>query len=322
MIAGVRARFPSGGPVSVTVVGSLNEDVLVAVGRLPGRGETVIGRDATLAPGGKGANQAAAAGRLGPGVHMVGRVGQDPAGDRQLAALADSRVNVGRVHRSPGVPTGSATIAVEDGTGENLIVVVPGCERRADPGGRRRGLGAPGDRAAAAARGADGHGVGRCPGGHRHGRPDPGSPAAAAAGAARPRGRPGAQRARARAAGRRRARRAPAGRTGRARPLGGRPAPSSSRWAPAGRWSCRSTARRCCRLHRRWRRWTRPARGTASAVPWPRRWPVGHRCPTRCATRSPPPPCPPPARARAGPSPTTPRSGRLFPQVPAAVPVD
>jgi ribokinase len=112
--------------VSVTVVGSLNEDVLVAVARLPGRGETVIGRSAALAPGGKGANQAAAAGLLGPGVHMVGRVGQDPAGDRQLAALAEARVNVGRVHPTPGVPTGSATIPVEDGTGENLIVVVPG----------------------------------------------------------------------------------------------------------------------------------------------------------------------------------------------------
>jgi ribokinase len=112
--------------VSVTVVGSLNEDVLVAVGRLPGRGETVIGRSTALVPGGKGANQAAAAGLLGPGVHMVGRVGQDPAGDRQLAALAEVRVNVGRVLRTPRVPTGSATIPVEDGTGENLIVVVPG----------------------------------------------------------------------------------------------------------------------------------------------------------------------------------------------------
>jgi ribokinase len=112
--------------VSVTVVGSLNEDVLVAVERLPGRGETVIGRSAVLAPGGKGANQAAAAGRLGPGVHMVGRVGEDPAGDRQLAALAGSRVNVSRVHRTRGAVTGSATIAVEEGSGENLIVVVPG----------------------------------------------------------------------------------------------------------------------------------------------------------------------------------------------------
>ncbi|MGZ4641401.1 MAG: ribokinase [Blastococcus sp.] len=119
--------------MSVTVVGSLNEDVLIAVGRLPGRGETVIGSAAALAPGGKGANQAAAAGRLGPGVHMVGRVGADPAGDRQLAALADSRVNVGRVHRTPGVPTGSATIPVEEGSGENLIVVVPGANAELRP---------------------------------------------------------------------------------------------------------------------------------------------------------------------------------------------
>jgi ribokinase len=119
--------------VSVTVVGSLNEDVLVAVGRLPGRGETVIGRSAVLAPGGKGANQAAAAGRLGPGVQMVGRVGEDPAGDRQLAALAESGVDAGRVRRTPGVPTGSATIPVEESTGENLIVVVPGANAALTP---------------------------------------------------------------------------------------------------------------------------------------------------------------------------------------------
>ena len=119
--------------MSVTVVGSLNEDVLVAVGRLPGRGETVIGRSAELAPGGKGANQAAAAGRLGRGVHMIGRVGQDPAGDRQLAALAGMHVNVSRVHRTPGAPTGSATIPVEDGSGENLIVVVPGANAELTP---------------------------------------------------------------------------------------------------------------------------------------------------------------------------------------------
>jgi ribokinase len=119
--------------VSVTVVGSLNEDVLIAVDRLPGRGETVIGRSAALAPGGKGANQAAAAGTLGPGVHMVGRVGQDPAGDRQLAALAAAGVNVSQVRRVPGVPTGSATIPVEEGTGENLIVVVPGANAELRP---------------------------------------------------------------------------------------------------------------------------------------------------------------------------------------------
>jgi ribokinase len=119
--------------VSVTVVGSVNEDVLVAVERLPGRGETVVGRSVTRAPGGKGANQAAAAGLLGPGVHMVGRVGEDAAGDRQLAALAGSRVNVSRVHRTPGLPTGTATIPVEEGSGENLIVVVPGANEALTP---------------------------------------------------------------------------------------------------------------------------------------------------------------------------------------------
>ncbi|HEX2073518.1 MAG TPA: PfkB family carbohydrate kinase [Geodermatophilus sp.] len=119
--------------MSVAVVGSLNEDVLVAVGRLPGRGETVIGRSAVLAPGGKGANQAAAAGRLGAGVAMVGRVGDDPAGERQVAALAAAGVDVREVRRVPGVPTGQATIPVEDGTGENLIVVVLGANAELGP---------------------------------------------------------------------------------------------------------------------------------------------------------------------------------------------
>jgi ribokinase len=119
--------------VSVTVVGSLNEDVIVTVDRLPGRGETVIGSAVAVLPGGKGANQAAAAGRLGTGVHMVGRVGDDPAAGRQLAALADARVNVGRVRRTEGVPTGTATIPVEADGGENLIVVVPGANAELTP---------------------------------------------------------------------------------------------------------------------------------------------------------------------------------------------
>jgi ribokinase len=119
--------------VSVTVVGSLNEDVLVRVPRLPGRGETVVGRQTVLAPGGKGANQAAAAGRLGGAVAMVGRVGDDPAADRQLTALADAGVDVTAVVRTAGVPTGSATIPVEDASGENLIVVVPGANAELRP---------------------------------------------------------------------------------------------------------------------------------------------------------------------------------------------
>ncbi len=120
--------------MSVTVVGSLNEDVLVAVERLPGRGETVVGRDAVVAAGGKGANQAAAAGRLSGGsVAMVGRVGDDPAGGRQVAALAGAGVDTDGVRPTPGTPTGSATIPVEDGSGENLIVVVPGANAALTP---------------------------------------------------------------------------------------------------------------------------------------------------------------------------------------------
>ncbi|MGY1632714.1 ribokinase [Geodermatophilus sp. SYSU D01186] len=119
--------------MSVTVVGSLNEDVLVRVGRLPGRGETVIGSGTALAPGGKGANQAAAAGRLGTGVVMVGRVGADPAGERQLAALTAAGVDAGHVQRTPEAPTGTATIPVEEGSGENLIVVVPGANAELRP---------------------------------------------------------------------------------------------------------------------------------------------------------------------------------------------
>jgi ribokinase len=120
--------------VSVTVVGSLNEDVLVRVPRLPGRGETVVGRETVLAPGGKGANQAAAAGLLGGGVAMVGRVGDDPAADRQIAALTAAGVDVTAVRRTPETPTGTATIPVEDGSGENLIVVVPGANAELRPG--------------------------------------------------------------------------------------------------------------------------------------------------------------------------------------------
>jgi ribokinase len=119
--------------VSVTVVGSLNEDVLVTVDRLPGRGETVVGSAVTIAPGGKGANQAAAAGRLGGGVAMVGRVGGDPAGDRQRAALATAGVDVELVRSTPGELTGTATIPVEADGGENLIVVVPGANAALTP---------------------------------------------------------------------------------------------------------------------------------------------------------------------------------------------
>jgi ribokinase len=112
--------------VRVTVVGSLNEDVMATVDRLPERGETVIASAVSTAPGGKGANQAAAAATLGARVHMVGRVGDDAPGSRMLVALASAGVDVRNVLRTPSEPTGTATIPVERSSGENLILVVPG----------------------------------------------------------------------------------------------------------------------------------------------------------------------------------------------------
>jgi ribokinase len=110
---------------AVTVVGSLNLDLVVSVSRLPGRGETVIGTDVASLPGGKGANQAAAAASLSPSVAMVGRVGDDSAGRSLVDDLAARGVACS-VSTTPGVVTGTATVAVESGSGENLIVVAPG----------------------------------------------------------------------------------------------------------------------------------------------------------------------------------------------------
>jgi ribokinase len=112
--------------VRVTVVGSLNEDVIATVDRLPERGETVIASAVSTTPGGKGANQAAAAATLGARVHMVGRVGDDDSGRRMVDALASTGVDATHVVRTTAAPTGTATIPVESGSGENLILVVPG----------------------------------------------------------------------------------------------------------------------------------------------------------------------------------------------------
>ena len=112
----------------VTVLGSLNMDISVTVPRLPGPGATVVGGAARFTPGGKGANQAVAAARLGAEVRMVGCVGDDEFGRRLLAALRTEGINAGAVRVIPNTPTGLAMIAV-DGSGENLITVAPGANR-------------------------------------------------------------------------------------------------------------------------------------------------------------------------------------------------
>jgi ribokinase len=116
----------------VTVLGSLNMDISVTVPRLPGPGATVLGSAARFTPGGKGANQAVAAARLGADVRMVGCVGDDDFGRRLLAALRAEGINADAVRAVPGVPTGLAMIAV-DTQGENLIIVAPGANHEVGP---------------------------------------------------------------------------------------------------------------------------------------------------------------------------------------------
>jgi len=133
---------------AVTVVGSLNLDLVVTVERLPGRGETVVGSSTVTGPGGKGGNQAAAAGVLSAGtavsanlsagtavagVAMIGRVGTDSGGHQLIDDLRRRGVDTTGVRPTPGVPTGTATVAVEREGGENLIVVAPGANTRLSP---------------------------------------------------------------------------------------------------------------------------------------------------------------------------------------------
>ncbi len=113
---------------ALVVVGSLNMDFVVSVDRLPVSGETVLGHDFQMIPGGKGANQACAAGRLGSGsvaVRMIGRVGYDVFADHLKASLAAAGVDVSSVHAAKSQPTGVALIWV-DRKGQNSIVVASG----------------------------------------------------------------------------------------------------------------------------------------------------------------------------------------------------
>ena len=112
----------------IVVAGSLNMDFVARVERLPAAGETVLGGAFQMIPGGKGANQAFAAGRLageGTSVHMVGRVGYDLFADHLKASLAAAGVDVQAVHATRDHPTGVAMIWVDRG-GQNSIVVAPG----------------------------------------------------------------------------------------------------------------------------------------------------------------------------------------------------
>jgi ribokinase len=117
--------MPAAPPPRVLVVGSANVDFTVAAARLPRPGETVTGGTLLVNHGGKGANQAVAARRLGAEVRFVGCVGNDPSGGEIGAALAREGIGVAGLTATDTAATGAALIVV-DGEGRNQIVVAPG----------------------------------------------------------------------------------------------------------------------------------------------------------------------------------------------------
>jgi len=115
-------------PPRVTVIGSANLDFTVAVERLPGPGETVSGGELLVAHGGKGANQAVAARRLGAEARLIACLGRDPMGDRIAAHLATAGIPAEGLLRTERAATGVALIHV-DRQGRNQIAVAPGANR-------------------------------------------------------------------------------------------------------------------------------------------------------------------------------------------------
>ncbi|HUG35193.1 MAG TPA: ribokinase [Anaerolineales bacterium] len=115
----------------ILVVGSLNADLVVRAPRFPQPGETISGSDLEVIPGGKGANQAVAAARLGANVSILGRVGKDNFGDFLLDNLKQNHVDISRVLRDNS-STGTAIIVVDE-NGQNCIVLSPGANGKVTP---------------------------------------------------------------------------------------------------------------------------------------------------------------------------------------------
>lgn len=116
----------------VAVVGSANIDLVVSCDRFPKAGETILGRDFGMYPGGKGANQASACARLGAEVHFLAKVGRDAFRDRLMESLRATGIDPSHVLVDEEAPTGVALITV-DGRGQNEIIVVSGSNMRLSP---------------------------------------------------------------------------------------------------------------------------------------------------------------------------------------------
>jgi ribokinase len=110
---------------NIVVVGSANADLMVTVPTLPGPGQTIRGGDFIVVPGGKGANQAVAAARLGSSVHFVGAVGNDDFGQLLSATLVENGIETGHLTIFEQAATGVALI-MNDARGENCIALAPG----------------------------------------------------------------------------------------------------------------------------------------------------------------------------------------------------
>jgi ribokinase len=108
----------------ITVIGSINMDLVTIASRFPAQGETILGEEFHLIPGGKGANQAVAAARLGAEVHMIGAVGADAFGNELVRALEREGVNIDHIKKVPDHGTGIASITISEQ--DNRIIVVPG----------------------------------------------------------------------------------------------------------------------------------------------------------------------------------------------------
>lgn len=117
---------------TIAVIGSANADLVVQVDRRPAGGETILGSDLVITPGGKGANQAVAASLIGGDVRFVGCIGEDPYGEMLRASLAVAGVDVSGLGRLPDA-TGCALIFITP-DGENSIVVAPGANGAVTPG--------------------------------------------------------------------------------------------------------------------------------------------------------------------------------------------
>ena len=115
----------------ILVIGSLNADLVVRVPRFPMPGETISGGDLVTIPGGKGANQAVAAAKLGASVSMLGRVGNDQLGQMLIDNLTRHGVDASRVQKSDSA-TGTAIIQVDE-SGQNSIVLSPGANGQVSP---------------------------------------------------------------------------------------------------------------------------------------------------------------------------------------------